>query len=341
LLVLNLLLFVAVFGRRLRELLRGRRSREFRGKCEQLLDELESGAGGLDAEWLRARIARFDELERPVAATMLIERVRPASAEERAALLGALREVGAIELLLRSTQRRVPWRRALAIRALGLLGAEESVRILIERLSDRSRNVREAAVRALGRIGDPQALPALADLYARPGRVGAGIVYEALLALGAPSAAVFSEGLLSPDEAIRVTSCFGIASLLEPEAARAALERMLDDPAAPVRGAACKTLGRVGGTRLPEGLAGASRDEQRTVRRESVTALGSYDDPKAVQQLLAALEDRDRDVAVRAGESLVRLGRLPRVGPQAAAAIEETRAWPLETALVLDSLGAV
>jgi HEAT repeat protein len=201
--------------------------------------------------------------------------------------------------------------------------------------------VREAAVRALGRIGDQRALPALADLYARPGRVGAGIVYEALLALGARSAPVFSDGLLSPDDAIRVASCFGIASALEPEAARPQLERMVDDPAAPVRAAACETLGRLGGEQTPEPLKEASRDDQRSVRRAAVSALGAYDDARAVEPLLAALDDRDRDTALRAGESLVRLGRLPGVGARAASAIEQTQAWPLETALILDSLGAV
>jgi hypothetical protein len=104
--LLNLLLFVAVFGRRFRELLRGRRSRGFRRECEQLLNELDSETRARDPAWLRARIARFNELERPIAATMLIERVRPVSIEERAALLETLHEVGAIELLVRSTRRR-------------------------------------------------------------------------------------------------------------------------------------------------------------------------------------------------------------------------------------------
>jgi HEAT repeat protein len=340
LIVLNLLLFLAVFGRRIRELLRGRRSARFRKECEQLLDELASGAYARDPSWLRERVARFNELERPIAATMLIERVKPASTEERAALLQALRDVGAVELLLRSTRRRSPWRRALAVRTLGLVSAEEAVPALIECTSDHSRYVREAAVRALGQIGDARALPALADLFARPGRAGPGIVHEALLGLGESSAPVFVEGLLSPDETVRVTSCFGVASVLEPEAALPHLERMLDDPAAPVRAAACTTLGRIGGS-SPEQLVRAARDQQQSVRRAAVSALGSYDDRRVLRPLLDALEDPDRDVALRAGESLVRLGRLPRVGPQARAAVDETKAWPLETALVLDSLGAV
>ena len=69
-------------------------------------------------------------------------------------MLEVLREVGAVDLLVRSTASRMPWRRALAVRTLGWAGAEETMPLLIERIGDRSRYVREAAVRALGRIGD-------------------------------------------------------------------------------------------------------------------------------------------------------------------------------------------
>jgi predicted PurR-regulated permease PerM len=53
LIVLNLLLFVAVYGRRFRELLRGRRSARFRKECEQLLDQLASGAYAREPDRLR------------------------------------------------------------------------------------------------------------------------------------------------------------------------------------------------------------------------------------------------------------------------------------------------
>jgi len=339
LLLANAALFLVVYGRRLRELVRARRAARFQRECEQMLEELTSGRR--DLEHLRARIRRFDELERPIAATMLLERLGPASAAERTAVLDALREAGAIDLLLRSLHRRAPWRRALAARTLGQVGASDAVPALIERLSDHSRYVREAAVRALGRIGDERALPPLAELFLKPGRVGAGIVYEALLAFRDASVPVFREGLASATGSVRVTSCFGIAAVVEPEAARHELQRMLADPDGEVRAATCETLGRIPGGTVPDVLAQATRDHVPSVRRAAVSALGSYDDSRSVPFLLAALDDPERDVALRAGESLVRLGRLPAAGGRARAAIDETTAWPLETALVLDSLGAV
>jgi len=341
LLLANLLLFVFVFARRLRDLTRVRRTARFERECEEMLDAIESASGPHDLERMRARIRGFNELERPIAAKMLIERLQSESPEQREAVLAALRDVGGTDLIMRSLRRRRPWRRSLAIGAAGLLGDTAAVPEVIEHLSDKSRYVREASVRALGRIGDERALPQLADLFLRPGRAGAGFVYEAVLGFGEASVPVFREGLSSEMPTVRLTSCFGIATVLEPAEARAELVRMLEDPAGEVRAAAAESLGRIPGTSVPDELIRATGDSVPSVRRAAVTALGSYDDAGALASLVAALDDADRDVALRAGESLVRLGRLPKAGSLARAAIDETDAWPLETARVLDSLGAV
>src|SRR4051794_38941941 len=91
LLLLNVLLLVAVHARRIRQSLRGRRSRRFQGRIEQALAELGGPPELRDPHWLRTHVDRFDELERPIAAVELIERLRPASEEERARTLEALR----------------------------------------------------------------------------------------------------------------------------------------------------------------------------------------------------------------------------------------------------------
>jgi HEAT repeat protein len=341
LLLLNLVLAVAVHGRRLRQSVRSRREKTFRARVESIMRELDQ-AGTRDPGRLRQEIASFDELERPIAATMLIERLKPASQAEREHTLDALRAAGAIELLVRSTRRRMPWRRALAIRTLGWAGATETVPLLIEQLSDSNRYVREAAVRALGRIGDARALPPLDVLFESPGRVGSGVVYDALVAFGAEAAPTFVRGLRSRVASVRVAACFGVAAVSEPGEARAAVEPLLADAEAPVRGAAAETLRQVGGERVPDGLAAALHDEQPTVRSAAAAALGAYDDPRAVELALAALLDPDRDTAVCAGESLVRLSRSPAAAEAAAAALRRSEAaWPVERAQIFASLGVV
>ena len=342
LLLLNVLLIVLVHGRRIRQYVRGGRERRFQARVEEVLARLDAEPGWRDLVWLRWQLGGFDELERPLAAVALIERLRPAAPEERAQMLEVLREGGGVDLLTRSARSRIPWRRALAIRTLGWAGAEEAVPMLIGRIDDHSRYVREAAVRALGRIGDPQALPLLGQLFRAPGRVASGVVYDALLSFGSPAAPTFAGALRSDHESVRVASCYGVAAVCEPEQARAELAPLLADPEATVRAAAAEALGQVGGPLLPAGLAQASRDETPTVRVAATRALAVYDDPQVVELALNALLDPDRDTAVAAGESLVRLSRRPATRAAAERALaRSTQAWPVERALVMDSVGAV
>jgi HEAT repeat protein len=287
----------------------------------------------------------LNELERPLAAELLLAQLAETTApEKRAVLLDALDESGAIELMTRSLRRRMPWRRALAAHMLGRCAARDAVPELLAHLDDRNRGVREAVVRALGRIGDERALAPLTDLYlGARGTVGSGLVYEALTGLGPGHAdAVFIEGLRSTNERTRVAACYGIATLLEAERARPLLARALADPVASVRAAAAETLGRIGGSDLPEHLSRATRDEHRSVRRAAVTALASFDNSEAVTLAWTALHDPDRDTAIRAGEALVHLERLPRAGSAARATLAAAdEQWPLRRALTLAELGAV
>ena len=119
LLFLNVLVLVAVHARRVRQYFRTRRTKQFQTRVEEIFGELDPATSARDPAWLREQIGGFDELQRPIAATMLIERLRPASDEERAHALAVLREAGAVDLLARSTARGLPWRRALAVRTLG------------------------------------------------------------------------------------------------------------------------------------------------------------------------------------------------------------------------------
>jgi HEAT repeat protein len=342
LVALNLLLIALVHGRRLRQYVRGGRERRFRAQLEEVMATLEHPTSVRDRLWLRWQLDGFDELERPLAAVALIERLRPASAEERVQLLEVLRDVGAVELLVRSSRSRIPWRRALALRTLGWTGADETLPVLIARVDDRSRYVREAAVRALGRIGDSQALPLLSELFRTPGRVSPGVVYDALVSFGAAAAPTFAGALRSEYESVRVASCFGVAAVSEPADAHTVLAPLLTDPEVPVRAAAAEALAQVGGGSLPMGLARASRDEVATVRVAATHALGFYDDQHAVELAVNALLDPDRDTAVAAGESLVRLARRPAAAAAADTALARSaQAWPVERALVMDSVGAI
>jgi HEAT repeat protein len=343
LLLLNVGLLAFIYVRRLRGRVRARRAARFVPRLEPLLDQLVSEAPPPEVvERLTHLVAGLDDHSRPLAATMLIDRLRPADPETRARARKLLRQAGAVDLMLRGIGRSAPWRRALSVRALGFVGEAEAVPVVVERLDDRDGYVREAAVRALGRIRNPGGLLPLEQLFLDPkSKVASGFVYEALIAFGEAAAPVFRQGLVSRDEHQRVASCFGIAAVLEPESARTQLVQRLGDDAASVRAAALTALCRVGGTQPPAELARLTRDEQRSVRRAAATCLGTFDDERALELLLEFLHDPDRDTVIRTGESLVHLSRLPRVGAAARAALSARDDWPVERARTMASLGAV
>jgi hypothetical protein len=72
---------------------------------------------------------------------------------------------------------------------------------------------------------------------------------------------------------------------------------------------------QVGGDIVPETLGRATRDDQPAVRRVAAEALGSFDDPRAVELAAATLVDPDL--------------------------LQAERDWPVERAQTLASLGAV
>ena len=341
LVALNVLLIVLVHARRIRQYVRGGRERRFQAQLDEVMAKLDHPPGFRDRLWLRSQLDGFDELERPLAAAALIERLRPAAPDERRQMLEVLREVGAIDLLVRQTRSRIPWRRALAVRTLGWAGAEETVPVLIGRIGDRSRYVRETAVMALGRIGEPQVLPRLGELFRVPGRVPPGVVYDALLSFGAAAAPT------SPARSGPSTSGPGCLLLRRRRGVRArtgARGAVTASRSARSAGAGSRrgSTRAGGGSALPGGLARASRDEVATVRVAATRALGVYDDPQAVELAVNALLDPDRDTAVAAGESLVRLARRPVAAAAAERALARSaQSWPIERALVMDSVGGV
>src|SRR4051794_3094333 len=104
LLVLNVLLLVAVHARRIRQAVRTRREKRFRARVDEVLDELDPRTSRREPGCLRAQLASVDELERPLAAVALIERMRPATREERELTLETLREAGAVDVVTRRVQ---------------------------------------------------------------------------------------------------------------------------------------------------------------------------------------------------------------------------------------------
>ena len=101
--------------------------------------------------------------------------------------------------------------------------------------------------------------------------------------------------------------------------ALAALSKTLDDANADVRRAATLALGAVGAEGVP-GLRKALRDESALVRAAAASGLAPLgaDAQSAMPELLAALTDKEGDVAIRALEAVSKIGAR---GPKAIAAL--------------------
>lgn len=313
----------------------GRHRERVRGKLEPMFSRFfETEDRERLAAELRPMFMRMDAAERPVAAILVADLMRAAPWPQRPPLRHALEQAGIVELGHRGTRRLAPWRRALACEMLGKIGSPASVAVLLERLGDRRPEVRVAAVRALGDLGSDEAVPALSEAFLARRVAPTNVVNDALRRIGGEAAPVFERGVESTDPIVRLSSCFGLSGIAESHGG--AVHRLAvvlaSDSDARVRSAAAAALGIVGGGNAPPELVAATTDPDVQVRRSAVKALGSFDDPATGDALDERTEDDDREVALRAAESLVALARRPRAAAAARARLESSSAWAVEYA---------
>lgn len=199
-----------------------------------------------------------------------------------------------------------------------------------------------AAVQALGDIGSPDAIPALSDAFLERRVAPTDVVNDTLRRIGGEAVTAFERGVLSPDPIVRVSSCFGLAGFDDKSDACAfrLSEVLASDSDARVRTAAATALGIVGGDDAPPALLDATADPEVQVRRSAVRALGSFDDPSTGEALSERTEDEDREVAIRAAESLLALAGRPRASPGARARLESSSAWAVEYARTVAEVSA-
>ena len=295
------------------------------------------------AESLRPAFRRVGRAERPVLAMLAIDLMREASTPTQAeALRGALDAAGIVELGEKGTRRLSPWRRALACEALGMIGAHRSVPALLDRLKDRRPEVRTAAAQALGDIGSADAVPALGEAFLERRVAPTNVLNDALRRIGGDAVDVFRRGVKSPDPIVRISACYGLSTMAhDRDACAFDLSVVLDsDPDPRVRAAAAAALGIVGGDDAPAALRRATTDPDVTVRRAAVRSLGSFDDPASGETLDERLEDEDREVAIRAAESLLALARRPRAEQAMRTRLDSSSAWAVEYARTVAEVSA-
>jgi HEAT repeat protein len=224
--------------------------------------------------------------------------------------------------LLRSPHRAV---RETAAQALGNINDEQSVRPLIDALSDRDRTVREKAAAALVAVGKP-AVPALFDALNHPSAEVRKFAYTALEKLGrepmtetyvrpiahgkwkdlgevkAPALDALLEALKDPVKDVRFTAVRNLANIGDDRAVPG-LTRALADKDREVRDTAIHALVKIGPPSVNH-LLDVLRDGPAELRPMVTAVLGYIGDKRARIPLLAALEDTDAAVRSAAAEAL-------------------------------------
>jgi HEAT repeat protein len=248
--------------------------------------------------------------------------------------------------------------RVAAVEALGRLRELRALEPLVQCLKDREAQVRATTVVTLGKLGDASITDRLvAGLKDSNWSVRKGAV-EALGLLKAGSAVEAMTGLLKdPDHDVRETAIHALAQIRDPCALESLVVALTDSQTA-VRRAAAGTLrlidrewerSEAAQRAIPE-LKAALKHKEYWVRQAATEALAqvtqvpaavpsldAFTDPVhykhrvAVDALLEALVDHDRDLRQAAAESLGRLGDTRAAG-LLHGALQDEDAWVRKSA---------
>jgi len=198
------------------------------------------------------------------------------------------------------------WRRALALRALGLVQMRERATAIIAALDDGNADVRAAALDALTDLEDPATLPAIV-VRLHDGSLHRGRRAAALAAFG-PRCEAFLLDLAEIDPDNRVAYARALA-ICGTERSRPALARWIAGPQPDLHAAAFDALANVG---LDEetacGAIAALENADPAVRAMAARALHGWTGSGDAASRLAEHLDDEWPVAVNAARSLRSLG---------------------------------
>jgi len=209
------------------------------------------------------------------------------------------------------------WRRALALRALGLVQMRDRATAIIAALDDANTDVRAAALDALTDLEDPATLPAIV-VRLHDGSLHGGRRAAALAAFG-PRCEEFLLDLADVDPDNRAAYARALA-ICGTERSRPTLARWTALPRPELQAAAFEALSNVG---LDESTAwcamAALESADAAVRAMAARALHGWTGSGDAATRLAAHLDDEWPVAVNAARSLRSLGARGQLELQAAA----------------------
>jgi HEAT repeat protein len=230
--------------------------------------------------------------------------------------LKALAEIGDPRALdaIKPLMERISWPdrgvRAAAIRAIGRLGGEKAVPLIIAQLTREKGNLPELVggiCQTLGEARDPRAVePLVKVLLTADWKEHRASAAMALARLGAAAVQPLIAQLKGADRATRSVLALVLSRIGEP-AAGPLLDALRSDDA-PTRHGAAWALGQLGEKRATEPLLALLKDPDPEARGGAAWALGELREPRALDPLLAMLKDPVAEPRWGAAEALGKLG---------------------------------
>lgn len=230
--------------------------------------------------------------------------------EDRWALARLLQQRGVIDTARRETRSRRATSRARAGVFLGDAGAVEALPELLTLLRDRDPEVRWAAARGLGRLGDPAGVSALLSSLEGRHPLPVDVVADAVFEIRDCPRAVLRQGLRSRSVPTRALAAELLGRFQAVSATAELTDVLRHDPSFEVRARAARSLGRIGSPRAVEPLLACLEEGPAAVRAQAVWALGHLGAAEAVPALRDLLVDPTHRLSDQAAQALAAIAPL-------------------------------
>ena len=198
--------------------------------------------------------------------------------------------------------------RARAGEFLGDSGSPTAVRDLVELLHDPDPRVRWSAARGLGRLRHASAISPLLASLEGPRALPVDAVADAVIQIRSCPVAVLRQGLRSKSVSSRAVAVELLGRFQALSAIDELVELLHHDPSAEVRARAARALGRMSSPRAVDGLLAHLDEGPLAMRLQAVWALGEIGDPRVLPVLRDIVLQPARQMGDHAALALSAMG---------------------------------
>lgn len=250
--------------------------------------------------------------------------------------LGEIKDPRSVDALIATLKDADAKVRGWAAVSLGAITDHRALESLMAALKDANAGVRVYAARSLSVFKDPRAIDDLIAAFKDPEASVRGWAARGLIDIGASAVEPLSAALKDADASVRMYAALALGEVADPRSIEPLIAALKDPdqqvqqragsglvaigaPAVPLLVTAMKgsdvqiqkragaVLGAIGTPAL-DPLIAALRDPNEQVRQAAFLALGQIKDPRAGDQLVAALGDSDPGVKQMATAALAKSG---------------------------------